>query len=339
MKIKILKSLALFSTIPLVASVISCANYKQESDLNQYIDHSKDISYQSISSEELLHQDIMNKLLNTIYKNTTNAQNQKEIYLHNQKENEKTILKEFQKITQEYNKIYKNIDTTELEDQLSRLKQILVFYRSNKAKYEETLLQIANLEKQIQEAKNSITDMKAITYLEEYQNFLSKNWYFVLNNLDKFDWKFVDWVLDPYIPARGGHLVSQDYENNVNKEQKFAILNFKNTFLDDIKLGDESPEIGDNEAYYIKKDKLVFRILIRNISNEISNVELSYMGIYYGNSKNNNISLNLISQTIHSGFIHGYESGLKQFEIDMPIKQRYGYPAFVFPFGKESYEA
>ncbi|SYV93927.1 Uncharacterised protein [Mycoplasmoides gallisepticum] len=112
-------------------------------------------------------------------------------------------------------------------------------------------------------------------------------------------------------------------------------MNFSNTYLDDIKLGDESREIGDNDVYYLKKDKLVLRFLIRTVSAPISGVVLSYLPIYFGASRAKNISLNLISSVIHSGFIHRYETGLQQYEVDMPIKQRYGYPAFVFNFLKK----
>ncbi|MFV8468358.1 aromatic motif membrane protein [Mycoplasma sp. VS292A] len=330
--------LTALSFAPLCLGPVACSNYNQSAKLNAYIDYDKDTSPAATSAEALSQQRIMNQLLSLVYKNTPQAQNAKEIYLLKQQQDQEAILAKFAQIATEYKKIYHSVNIGELEEKLNRLNSMLVFFRGDQKRYQETLNEIKRLQEQIDQAKNNKPAMSALDYLAQYKELINQNWYFILNNLDKFDWNFVSMALNPYIPTSKELMVSKEYVAAANRQKPFTTLNFKDSYLDDIKLGDESPEIGDNEAYYIKKDKLVFRIMIRNISSNISQVDLSFVGIYFGAAQAKTISLNLISQTIHSGFIHNYESGLKQYQEDMPIKQRYGYPAFVFPFGKEQNE-
>ncbi|MFV8473464.1 aromatic motif membrane protein [Mycoplasma sp. 31_09] len=332
------KILTILGFAPLGFATVSCSNYEQGTKLNAYIDYDKDTSPAATSAEALSHQKIMNQLLSLVYKNTPEAQNAKEIYLLKQQQDQGTILAKFTQIASEYKKIYKSINIGELEAKINRLNSMLVFLRGDKKRYQETLDEIKSLQSQIDEAKNNKPAISALDYLAQYKELINQNWYFILNNLDKFDWDFVSMAFNPYEPTSKKKMLTDEYINNANKQKPFTTLNFKDSYLDDIKLGDESSEIGDNDAYYIKKDKLVFRIMIRNISSNISQVDLSFVGIYFGAAQAKTISLNLISQTIHSGFIHDYESGLKQYQEDMPVKQRYGYPAFVFPFGKEQNE-
>ncbi|MFV8515613.1 aromatic motif membrane protein [Mycoplasma sp. Z244B] len=330
--------LTALSFAPLCLTPVACSNYNQSTKLNAYIDYDKDTSPATTSAEALSHQRIMNQLLSLVYKNTPQAQNAKEIYLLKQQQDQGAILAKFAQIASEYKKIYKSINIGELEAEINRLNSMLVFLRGDKKRYQETLDKIKSLQSQIDEAKNNKPAMSSLDYLAQYKELINQNWYFILNNLDKFDWNFVSMALNPYAPTSKELMVSKEYVAAANKQKPFTTLNFKDSYLDDIKLGDESPEIIDKEVYYVKKDKLVFRIVIRNISSNISQVDLSFVGIYFGAAQAKTISLNLISQTIHSGFIHNDKTGLKQYQEDMPIKQRYGYPAFVFPFGKEQNE-
>ncbi|MFV8499916.1 aromatic motif membrane protein [Mycoplasma sp. VS424B] len=330
--------LTALSFAPLCLTPVACSNYNQSTKLNAYIDYDKDTSPATTSAEALSHQRIMNQLLSLVYKNTPQAQNAKEIYLLKQQQDQGAILAKFAQIASEYKKIYKSINIGELEAKINRLNSMLVFLRGDKKRYQETLDKIKSLQSQIDEAKNNKPAMSSLDYLAQYKELINQNWYFILNNLDKFDWNFVSMALNPYAPTSKELMVSKEYVAAANKQKPFTTLNFKDSYLDDIKLGDESPEIIDKEVYYVKKDKLVFRIVIRNISSNISQVDLSFVGIYFGAAQAKTISLNLISQTIHSGFIHNDKTGLKQYQEDMPIKQRYGYPAFVFPFGKEQNE-
>ncbi|MFV8400861.1 aromatic motif membrane protein [Mycoplasma sp. 2634B] len=331
-KWKILTSLCF---TPFCLAPVACSNYEESAKLNAYIDYNKDTSPAATSAEALSHQKIMNQLLSLVYKNTPDAQNAKDVYILKQEQDQKAILDKFAQITAEYKKTYKNVDVSALKAKVKRLTDMLVFLRGNAKRYQETLAEIKSLSEQIDQAETNKPARSALDYLAQYQDLINQNWYFILNNLDKFDWNFVAMAFNPYMPTNNQETLKKEYITAAKAQKPFTTLNFKDTYLDDIKLGDESPEIGDNEAYYIKKDKLVFRLLIKNISSNISQVDLSFVGIYFGAAQAKTISLNLISQTIHSGFIHHYESGLKQYQEDMPIKQRYGYPAFVFPFGKE----
>ncbi|AFP75740.1 hypothetical protein RUS47_00525 [Mycoplasmoides gallisepticum] len=318
--------------IPFAFSAASCADYDQKSKLSLLIDHSKDISLRTTSKEELVHKNIIDSLLNLIYKNTPEAQNAKEVYIHQQEINADNIKAQFKQIEEDFNKQFKILEITNWEEELKQKREELIFSRFNPEKAAEIRARIQELQDLIASARN---DDNPIDFFAQYQDFVSKNWFFILNNLNIFDWNFITWALNPYYPESKKILVSEEYQNKVKRLTPFNSLKFSNTYLDDIKLGDESREIGDNEVYYLKKDKLVLRFLIRTVSAPISGVVLSYLPIYFGASRAKNISLNLISSIIHSGFIHRYETGLQQYEVDMPIKQRYGYPAFVFNFLKK----
>ncbi|MHA0272773.1 aromatic motif membrane protein [Mycoplasma sp. 48589B] len=318
---------------PLFLMPVACQDYSHNEELNTYIDTDKDISPMKTSKEAIKHKAIMNTLLSRVYKATPQAQNAKEVYILEQERNADQILEKFSEIAKAFSNAY--VDTSKYKKEIADIESKLVFYRFDPNKYQEALNRIDELKRIIKEAEANKPSVSPLDYLAQYKELISKNWYFILNNLDKFNWNFVSWAFDPFIPTSKELKVSQQYVKEANRQTPYSTLNFKDSYLDEIKIGDESYEIGDNDIYYIKKDKLVFRFMIRDISSDISRVELSFVGIYFGGASANTISINLLSQTIHSGFIHGYEEGLKQYQEDMPKKQRYGYPAFVFPFGKE----
>ncbi|WLP85922.1 aromatic motif membrane protein [Mycoplasma seminis] len=332
------KFLFALGSLGFVLPAVSCADYSKQYQLTQYIDHEKDIVESVVSKEEKTHKNIMSTLLSLVYKNTTKAQNAKDLYLHQQNNISKEFWDKLNLIQKQYQEKYSSIDTSDLKNQIERKKEFLVFYRGDEEKYNQTLKEIEDLENQIAEAEKKKPSQPPAEYLSEFKNFISENWYFILNNLDKFDWKFISWAFNPYSPTSKAQIVSDEFIQKAQNTMPYPTLNFKDSFLTDIKKGDESAEIGDNEVYYLKKDKLVFRIMIHDISHDISSVSLSFVGLYFGGSKAKDISLNLVSQTIHTGFIHQYESGIKQYEQDMVVKQQYGYPAFVFPFAKEHHE-
>ncbi|UWV78035.1 hypothetical protein NWE59_03550 [Mycoplasmopsis felis] len=86
--------------------------------------------------------------------------------------------------------------------------------------------------------------------------------------------------------------------------------------------------------YYIRKDKLIFRIIINQTDTENPLISIKAMNWYFGNSKANVLSLQVISSVIHALFIHQWRNSNNEFENIMVKKQKYGEPAFVFGYYK-----
>ncbi|QNM93826.1 hypothetical protein H9M94_00940 [Mycoplasma sp. Pen4] len=317
-KLLLLCTSAIGTTFPIIAT--SCANYTAKDEFNNLIERDKIISLDTTSQTKKIHNDIIEKILNLVYKNNTE---EKQKYLIAQKENKDQILKEFQEITKEYHEKYSKID-----DYIKEINDIRnIWWAFSSAEKVEKNKRIQFLNEQIALLKQEQT-MPAIEYVKQYRDFFYKNWYFILNNLNLFQFTFIDWVRNPIFTSSK---LSDDYLNRLKELKPYPVLRFADTYIDEMKIGDESSELSNSDIYYLRKGKLVFRIQI-TYSTEIPVVKLEPINIYFGGSITNNISLNLLSSSIHSGFIHDYEVGLIQFERDMVNKLGYKEPTFVFPF-------
>ncbi|QVJ95450.1 aromatic motif membrane protein [Mycoplasma mycoides] len=122
-------------------------------------------------------------------------------------------------------------------------------------------------------------------------DFYSTNWLFLLNNISKFEYKALDfWKLEP---------VNQHSNEFLNKTKKEKLLNktfnFDDNYFNKYLLGEESKH-GINNIYYLRKDKLIFRLLI---SKKEPKVVIDKI-ILFNQSKHNTISLEVISNILHA---------------------------------------
>ncbi|CBW54597.1 Conserved hypothetical protein, predicted transmembrane protein [Mycoplasma mycoides subsp. capri LC str. 95010] len=122
-------------------------------------------------------------------------------------------------------------------------------------------------------------------------DFYSTNWLFLLNNISKFEYKALDfWKLEP---------VNQHSDDFLNKTKKENLLdktfNFNDNYFNKYLLGEESKH-GTNNIYYLRKDKLIFRLLI---SKKEPKVVIDKI-ILFNQSKHNTISLEVISNILHA---------------------------------------
>lgn len=179
------------------------------------------------------------------------------------------------------------------------------------------------------------------SFAQSLNAFYSQNWYFILNNLDKFDFNFIEFVT---VDLAKNYATSQEYQdlmvtktNQLKNSKQRKSWEFENSYLDGIREGVESTELGDVVVYYVRKNKLIFRIVINNLraQNTQPIVQLRPINWYFSESKANTISPSLISNVVHQLFIHGYERGKEEFEVEMVQKQKYGSPSFVFATWKD----
>ncbi|QVK05171.1 aromatic motif membrane protein [Mycoplasma mycoides] len=122
-------------------------------------------------------------------------------------------------------------------------------------------------------------------------DFYSTNWLFLLNNISKFEYKALDfWKLEP---------VNQHSKDFLNKTKKENLLdktfNFNDNYFNKYLLGEESKH-GTNNIYYLRKDKLIFRLLI---SKKEPKVVIDKI-ILFNQSEHNTISLEVISNILHA---------------------------------------
>ncbi|EXU60133.1 aromatic motif membrane protein [Mycoplasma mycoides] len=122
-------------------------------------------------------------------------------------------------------------------------------------------------------------------------DFYSTNWLFLLNNISKFEYKALDfWKLEPV------NQHSKDFLKETKKEKLLnKTFNFDDNYFNKYLLGEESKH-GTNNIYYLRKDKLIFRLLI---SKKEPKVVIDKI-ILFNQSKHNTISLEVISNILHA---------------------------------------
>ncbi|WP_027334852.1 aromatic motif membrane protein [Mycoplasmopsis felifaucium] len=188
---------------------------------------------------------------------------------------------------------------------------------------EEGLKQFSN---EWTKAKKNQNNDKLDELVKSMEAFYSLNWYYVLSNLDKFKLDFYKWFTFPK-GKNGDH--SDKYKETISNLSMpdLSKVQFGNDYLSEIKEGEESAELLDKDIFYLLKDKNVFRISINDAVSEHPKILLKPYVWSFANSKASKISLNLISNVVHSAFIHGDQEGFDRLENDLVVKFRYGIPA------------
>ncbi|MDQ0567741.1 aromatic motif membrane protein [Mycoplasma yeatsii] len=164
--------------------------------------------------------------------------------------------------------------------------------------------------------------LKQITDQNKVNDFINKNWLFVLKNIDKFQLKFKDyWTLNEYV-TNINQAHSSSFINKIDelKNTKHDDIDLKQNYFDFMHLGEESQHNhGPNYSFYLRLDKLAIRILI---SRDKDKNDFKFdKFIYFNKAQNNNFTV-LIAQVIHQ-IIHRDNRAIQTFEDE--IVSNYGF--------------
>lgn len=145
--------------------------------------------------------------------------------------------------------------------------------------------------KKIKELSEAYKKNQDSIHLQRLFDFYSENWLFLLSNISKFEYKPLDfWKLK----QENKH--SKSFLNKTKKENlpKKTFI-FKDNYFNKYFLGEESKH-GNNNVYYLRKDKLIFRLLISKNDQKVVIDKI----ILFNQSEHNIISLEVISNILHA---------------------------------------
>lgn len=187
---------------------------------------------------------------------------------------------------------------------------------------------IKKLREMFDEYYEQDTDNQKAIFIDKMGQFYSDNWYWVLTHLKDFEGRFYKWLLFPS-SAEGHH--SQAYIDSLEYETEPLEYKIPSNYLDDLKEGDESAELADTNIFYLTQGKWITRIKITGLLRNEQKVELEPIVWYFAKAKQK-LSIHLISDIVHSAFVHGFSGGFERFEEDMANPERYGKPAEMVLF-------
>ncbi|AWX42857.1 Uncharacterised protein [Metamycoplasma cloacale] len=190
----------------------------------------------------------------------------------------------------------------------------------------ELLKQITELTKIIKENKQNRNK------IEELNNLYSTNWYFIFNNLNKFELVFKEWFI---LPAVENSSMSNEYIQHISTLNEVNTHSFDNNYLEKLEEGEESAESVNSSILYLLKDNGIFRFRIINESSENPIMKFNSENLFFPNFQGDYVSLQLISNIFHSAVIHGIQNGYDRFENDVIKKKKYNEPATMLLLLKE----
>ncbi|WP_406616794.1 aromatic motif membrane protein [Mycoplasmopsis adleri] len=163
--------------------------------------------------------------------------------------------------------------------------------------------------------------------VSEMKDFYNENWYYILTNLDKFELVFYKWLAFPDYKD-GKH--SDEYKNRIEnmsiEYDDLKKIQMHDNYLGTMIEGDESAELSNKTIYYLAKKNLVFRISINDITTEQPTMQFNPYVWGFPYITNRDVSLKLITDLVHSAYIHRFQDGFDRFEKDMVENLRYGVP-------------
>ncbi|MBW0596096.1 hypothetical protein MADP07_00419 [Mycoplasma anatis] len=216
--------------------------------------------------------------------------------------------------------------------------------QQNDVNYQKEILK--KLQELLDEAKNqsnSIIDQEVKTKFIDnfYENKIfplySENWYFILKNINLFYGEFYNWLTIPKDDNSGSYH-SEKFLSSLRDLKTPKNVIFINSILDKLEEGEESAESYSNYIFYLSKNKIIFRIKISRNSTSKNKLTIEPWIWYFPFSKTNNISIKLISNILHSAYVHGDQIGFDRFESDLVEKLRYGVPSKIILKIKDNYE-
>lgn len=230
----------------------------------------------------------------------------------------------------------KDIDNNEAKSELilnnllsrtfkNEIDRVNFLNQQNDSNYQNTLLdQLNSLKQDFLKAKQDNNQTQMDLTANKLADLYSQNWYFFFKNLSKFSGTFKDFVI---INKTKDNFHSAQYLNQVKNKTPYRDFRYLTNYIDSIKVGEESAELGDSSVLYIAKDKSVFRVTIRNESLDKPTLSIRPYIWYFGDFGARNISLSIISRIWHSAVIHNYQEGYELFEKSLIKDQNYGIPA------------
>lgn len=165
--------------------------------------------------------------------------------------------------------------------------------------------------------------------IHEYKNFVSQNWLFILERLDKISLTFHKWYTfpDQFNEVTGKKVShSPEFKEFVrNQEPLFEPFFYANKFLESIAEGDTSLILTTFKDLYILKQNTLINLKV-DISSKIPKVTLNPFVFYFPKTKNK-ISIKILTEIFHQALYHQSQESYNDFEKDFVEKFRYNLPA------------
>ncbi|WP_434342016.1 aromatic motif membrane protein [Mesomycoplasma hyopneumoniae] len=165
--------------------------------------------------------------------------------------------------------------------------------------------------------------------IHEYKNFVSQNWLFILERLDKISLNFHKWYTFPdQFNENTGKKVSHSPEFKEfvrNQEPLLEPFFYANKYLESIAEGDTSLILTTFKDLYILKQNTLINLKV-DISSKIPKVTLNPFVFYFPKTKNK-ISIKILTEIFHQALYHQSQESYNDFEKDFVEKFRYNLPA------------
>ncbi|MXR13441.1 hypothetical protein DR085_00910 [Mycoplasma flocculare] len=165
--------------------------------------------------------------------------------------------------------------------------------------------------------------------IQEYENFVSENWLFILERLDKIALLFHKWYLFPDQFAEDGKLKvahNQEFKDFVaNQEPLSEPFFYSNKFLESVSEGDTSLILTTFKDLYILKQNTLINLKIET-SGIKPKVRLNPYVYHFPKTKNK-ISVKILTEIFHQALYHASKESYLDFENDFVKKFRYNLPA------------
>ncbi|WP_434336949.1 aromatic motif membrane protein [Mesomycoplasma conjunctivae] len=196
----------------------------------------------------------------------------------------------------------------------------------NNQKNPETILKLEEQWNEINEnlGKKPISD----SLLDEYNNFVSNNWYFILTRIGDFKLQFKNWFLFPDQKNEDGEIIaahSEEFKKQVaNLDTEPEDYVYANNNLDGIQEGDTSILAVNYKDLYISKQNSLINIRV-DFSTEEPKIIFNPL-IYHFPRTRNKISVKILTQIFHQALFHHNQESYNDFEKDFVEKFRYGLP-------------
>lgn len=186
------------------------------------------------------------------------------------------------------------------------------------------------ISQELSEAKKNLSDTSEI--LSRLNELANKNWLIILRNISKFQAIFDSWLTFPQ-DKTGYH--SQQYLDSLKKLKEPSPKLFSTNYWEELIEGDESAEFANTTILYLKKQNIFLRMKISDALTD--NPKFNFPGQlwYFPRSNAINISTKILTDIVHSAYIHGDQIGYDRFEDDMVKKYRYGEPANFILLSKD----
>lgn len=168
----------------------------------------------------------------------------------------------------------------------------------------------------------------------EYFNFISENWYFVLTNIDKFEFVFLDWFL---FPPKLNAKHNDEYLEKLKSTTKYKTFDLLNNYFDEMREADISAEHHSlTPTWYIVKNKYLHEIRIDNRSNtnKKNKLDLKPWVLYFQDTKNK-VSVSVLTKIFHYSFGHGDQKYYDEFEKEFVDRYQNGPPAMMLLVWKD----